>query len=154
MGPHCHVRRPRDSTPLGAWRAGRIPEMVPVFGIRIAGEQVRFHYMPTPKTKDSIRGHTRGQSLRRVSLCDLGQILCGRALPCPALPKNSLLSIRFPLTQMPASDSICNMKKTRLMIQVDKKQLADLKELQQKTGASVAEIVRRAIDQYLEKTKK
>jgi len=46
------------------------------------------------------------------------------------------------------------MKKTRLMIQVDKKQLADLKELQQKTGASVAEIVRRAIDQYLEKTKK
>jgi len=46
------------------------------------------------------------------------------------------------------------MKKMRLMIQVDKKQLADLKEQQHRTGASIAEIVRRAINLYLEKIKK
>jgi hypothetical protein len=37
------------------------------------------------------------------------------------------------------------------MIQVDEKQLASLKSLQQKTGASVAEIVRRAINLYLQR---
>ncbi len=55
---------------------------------------------------------------------------------------------------MAAGDSICDMKKTRLVIQVDKKQLADLKERQQETGASIAEIIRRAITLYLEKTNK
>jgi metal-responsive CopG/Arc/MetJ family transcriptional regulator len=43
------------------------------------------------------------------------------------------------------------MKKKRVMIQVDEKQLASLKNLQARTGASVSEIVRRAIDLYLKK---
>jgi Ribbon-helix-helix protein, copG family len=45
------------------------------------------------------------------------------------------------------------MVKKRIVIQVDPKQLAALKRRQKETGASVAEIVRRAIAKHLEKDK-
>jgi predicted DNA-binding protein len=43
------------------------------------------------------------------------------------------------------------MAKTRIVIQLEPKSLAALKKLRAKTGAPVAEIVRRAVDGYLEK---
>jgi hypothetical protein len=46
------------------------------------------------------------------------------------------------------------MKKTRILIQVDRNQLQALKGMQRLTGASVAEIVRRAISAYLKKRDK
>jgi metal-responsive CopG/Arc/MetJ family transcriptional regulator len=45
------------------------------------------------------------------------------------------------------------MKKERIVIQLDKAQLAALKRLQEKTGAPRAEIIRRAINMYLEKNR-
>jgi hypothetical protein len=45
------------------------------------------------------------------------------------------------------------MTKTRILVQLEKPQLAALKKLREKTGAPVAEIVRRAINLYLEKNK-
>lgn len=45
------------------------------------------------------------------------------------------------------------MKKTRILIQVDYQQLSALKKRQRETGASVAEIVRRAISKYLKEAK-
>jgi hypothetical protein len=46
------------------------------------------------------------------------------------------------------------MKKTRIMVQLDKIQIEAIAALRQRTGASVAEIVRRAVDLYVEKNKK
>jgi hypothetical protein len=46
------------------------------------------------------------------------------------------------------------MAKTRIMVQLDQKQIEAIAALRVKTGASVAEIVRRAIDLYMEKNKK
>jgi metal-responsive CopG/Arc/MetJ family transcriptional regulator len=45
------------------------------------------------------------------------------------------------------------MKKERILIQLDEKQLAELAKLQEKTGAARAEIIRRAITLYLEREK-
>ena len=42
-----------------------------------------------------------------------------------------------------------DMKKTRILIQLDEEQLEALRKIRTKTGASVAEIVRRAIAKYL-----
>jgi len=45
------------------------------------------------------------------------------------------------------------MMKTRILIQLDKEQLDSLRKIHHKTGASIAEIVRRAIALYLKKEK-
>ena len=46
-----------------------------------------------------------------------------------------------------------HMMKTRILIQLDKEQLDSLRKIHHKTGASIAEIVRRAIALYLKKEK-
>jgi len=43
------------------------------------------------------------------------------------------------------------MKKIRISVQVEKVQLEALKRIQAKTGAAVAESIRRAIDSYIKK---
>lgn len=45
------------------------------------------------------------------------------------------------------------MPKTRILVQFDKPQIVALKKLREKTGAPVAEIIRRAVNLYLEKNK-
>jgi metal-responsive CopG/Arc/MetJ family transcriptional regulator len=46
------------------------------------------------------------------------------------------------------------MTKTRILIQLDEDQLKALRGIRHKTGASVAEIIRRAIAKYLVNAKK
>ena len=45
------------------------------------------------------------------------------------------------------------MPKIRMIVQFEKKQVEALKKIQEKTGAPIAELVRRAVNMYLEKQK-
>jgi metal-responsive CopG/Arc/MetJ family transcriptional regulator len=56
------------------------------------------------------------------------------------------------LTYRHTYDTICAMKRTALFLKED--QVKKLQKLSEKTGAPVAELIRRAIDKYLQERAK